>query len=100
MKYKDFINRNINECHQDNISNMNDIQMLRKAMEEELSAINLYEQMAENMFDDDAREVILSIKNEEIVYSEELRKMIERLDPNQEKSEEIAEDEIEDITGE
>lgn len=81
------------------VDKLNDTQLLREAMREELNAIVLYEQMAEQAIDPRVKILMLDVAREEKVHAEEFEELLERMDPEYEETEDQAEEEIEDLFG-
>jgi len=81
------------------VQGLTETQLLRSAITEELDAVILYEKMAEQTINPDLRKLFLDVAYEEKVHAEEFEEMLERLDPDYEKAEDQAEDEIEDMFG-
>jgi len=92
--------RKVNEDHGVPFDKMNDMQLMRKGMEEELKAINLYEKMADQATDPAVRKLLLDITYEEKVHSEEFEKMLNMLDKDAEDVEDQAEEEVDKIIDE
>ena len=90
--------KTLTESHID-IDKMSDVQMLRKALVDELKTINLYEQMASAAQDSRVVTLLMDLAHEEKVHSVELEELIERIDPGYEQAEEEGEKEIEDLFG-
>lgn len=90
-----------------NISDIKDIpqgdkrdsQLLRLAMSAELDAANLYEAMARLTNNEDLKNVLLDIANEEKTHAGEFETMLEEIDPDYEYYEEEGEEEVEDMLG-
>jgi hypothetical protein len=76
-----------------------DIQMLRTAIIAELDAANLYEQMAHDSQDDDVRDVMLDVANEEKQHVGEFEFLLEHLDEDFERYEDKGEEEAKELTG-
>lgn len=87
----------IDESH--HVNGMSDLQMLRKALTEELKAINLYERMATEAKDQRVVTLLLDLAHEEKIHGVEIEELIERMDPDYEDAEEKGEEEIEDMFG-
>ena len=75
-----------------------DMQMARLAMIAELDAANLYEAMAGQTSNDDLRDILLSVAEEEKQHSGEFEYILSNIDPDWEDLEDDGEDEAEDIT--
>lgn len=90
--------KSLTESHGD-VKELSDLQMLRKALTEELKAINLYEQMATSAKDSRVVTLLTDLAHEEKVHSVELEELIERIDPGYEDAEEQGEEEIEAMFG-
>jgi rubrerythrin len=84
----------ITEC---SLEDYNDIQLLRKGMQEELKAITLYENMADKASDDRLRLLFLDIADEEQVHCAEFEELLELIDETWEESEDKAQNELTDI---
>lgn len=76
-----------------------DIQMLRTAIIAEFDAANLYEQMAHDAQDDDVRDVMMDVANEEKQHVGEFEFLLEHLDEDFERYEDKGEEEAEEMTG-
>jgi rubrerythrin len=87
----------LNESH--GVEGLNDIQLLRKGMIEEIKAINLYEQAAQQAKNPMIRELFLDIAEEEKVHMVEFEELMERFDPSWEEAEEEGEEESEEMFG-
>lgn len=73
--------------------------MLRLGIVAELDAVNLYEEMAALCESEDARDVFLSVANEEKAHVGEFEFLLEHFDEDHEKYENEGEEEAKDITG-
>lgn len=85
----------LNENLSDTTNFTNDLQILRFAIQAELDAINLYEQLAEKAFDPVIKDILLDVAYEEKVHVEEFEELLEELDEEMEDAEEEAEKEWE-----
>jgi rubrerythrin len=96
-KLQSFSTKSLNEgCE---LRGLNDVQLLRKGMIEEIEAINLYERAAEKATDPRVRELFLDIAEEEKVHMVEFEELMERFDPSWEEAEEKGEEESEEMFG-
>lgn len=75
----------------------NDLQILRLAVQAELDAINLYEQLANKTTKREIKQVLLDVAFEEKVHVEEFEELIEKFDPEIDDAENQAEDELDDM---
>ena len=73
---------------------MTDNNMLRLAIQAELDAVNLYEQMAATTSDNKIKEVMLDVAREEKVHVEEFTILLQRRDKEQEQAVSTASDEV------
>jgi rubrerythrin len=62
-----------------------DLEMLREDLVGELQAINQYQEHIDDLEDDEARDVLEHIRDDEKEHVAELTKLIRKLDPTQEK---------------
>jgi hypothetical protein len=76
-----------------------DITILRLAIIAEYDAASLYEKMAGEVSDINIRKVLLDIANEEKKHIGEFEFLLERIDPDHERSENGGEEEVMDLTG-
>lgn len=76
-----------------------DMQILRVSIIAEMDASNLYEKFARLADNDDLKNVLLDISNEEKVHVGEFEYLLEEIDPNYEEMEEEGEEEVENLTG-
>ncbi len=60
-----------------------DLEMLREDLIAELQAINQYQEHIDSVDDDDAREVLEHIRDDEKEHVAQLTKLIQKLDPLQ-----------------
>lgn len=76
-----------------------DMQLLRLAIIAEYDATNLYEEMAQLTDDENIRDVMLHVANEEKEHIGEFEFLLEHIDEDHEEHEDKGEDEAEEITG-
>lgn len=88
----------LNESHAD-VDKLTDLQMVRLALQEEIKAINLYEQMSQRANDPRVVKLLESLTHEEKVHSVECEELIEMIDPGYEDAEEEGEEESEEMFG-
>jgi len=88
----------LTESHAD-VDKLTDLQMVRLALQEEIKAINLYEQMSQRANDPRVVKLLESLTHEEKVHSVECEELIEMIDPGYEDAEEEGEEESEDMFG-
>jgi rubrerythrin len=73
--------------------------ILRLSIVAELDAVSLYEAMAKMTVDENIKEILLDITNEEKEHIGEFESLLEYIDPDHEKFEEAGEEEAEELTG-
>ncbi len=78
---------------------MDDVQLLRQVMNEEMEAVTLYENMLKQARDPRVKTMLQSLVHEEKVHFGEAETLLEVLDPKHEEAEEEGEEEVEDMTG-
>ncbi len=76
-------------------SNMTDVEMLRLAIQAELDAVSLYEQMAETTDNEKLKETFLDVAKEEKVHIGEFGTHLKQLDPEQSEAGKQGKDEVE-----
>lgn len=91
--YEKYLNK-LNEGIADSNKFDNDLQILRLAMQAELDAVNLYEQLSKKAKDKDVKDLMLDIAYEEKVHAEEFEEMLEIMDEEWEEAGEEAEQEL------
>ncbi|BCB96999.1 methyltransferase [Dissulfurispira thermophila] len=74
-------------------------EVLRAGIIAELDAINLYEQMASLVTDENIRKILLDIAKEEKTHVGEFQTMLLMIDKEQEKELEHGKEEVKEITG-
>jgi len=92
MKFKKYIN----EGFADDKNFTSDVEILRLAIQAELDAINLYEQLATKTKNKNIKTILLDVAFEEKVHVEEFNKLLEDIDPDYSQAEDDAEDELAD----
>ena len=75
-----------------------DAEMLRLAMQAELDAVSLYEQMAATTSNEDFKKVFLDVANEEKVHLGEFEEMLKIADPTHDKYEDEGGEEAKEKT--
>lgn len=85
----------LNKVKKDDLDN----EILRAAVIAELDAINLYEQMAALVKDDNIRTVLLDVAGEEKEHVGEFTTLLLKMDKEQVKALEEGKKEVEELTG-
>jgi rubrerythrin len=84
----------------DKVSKENiDKEILRLGIIAELDAISLYEQLAENASDENIKNVLLDVANEEKEHVGEFKTLLNELDKDQVKMEEEGAQEVKEMLG-
>ena len=76
-----------------------DQELLRIAIMAELDAINLYEQMADMIDDEDLKKVLMDVAQEEKTHVGEFQTMLLRMDEEQVRELAKGKNEVEELTG-
>jgi len=82
------------------VNNGGDLEMLRASIASELSAISLYEDMANKTSNTKLKQIFLDIAKEEKTHVGEFETLLKSLDPEQAKESEAGEEEVDKKVGE